>query len=361
MNRLSPHRRGFTLVELLVVIAIIGILVALLLPAVQAAREAARRMSCGNNLKQLGLALHNYHDTYKTFPPDAIWHGNAKGTTGSATTVRNYTWIAMVLPFIEQGPLHDQIDFTRPALISLNAFQVNGSPGIAVEIPSLICPSDPGFNTPPRGIGITSYAGNAGWDAHRRKFGDSALAGVFTFYDNTRFQDIVDGTSNTVAIGEVTLRGYTLPAAPVGDRWGGGTGRLRSSTSSVSRTALIATSAWSGYNHAWVLTENKGNVLRADGTDGSLWGQWTAPNHLLPPSYYPHYSMNTEWPAPGSVHPGGAQYTLGDASVRFINETITTGGIGGPVGDAYGQFGNVWMAMHTIEGVANQAAVTWEN
>ena len=93
------RRRGFTLVELLVVIAIIGILVALLLPAVQAAREAARRMSCSNNLKQLGLALHNYHDIHKTFPPDAIWYGNRKGTTATAGHQRHYTWVTMILPF----------------------------------------------------------------------------------------------------------------------------------------------------------------------------------------------------------------------------------------------------------------------
>ena len=98
----SSVRRGFTLVELLVVIAIIGILVALLLPAVQAAREAARRMSCGNNLHQIGIALHNYHDTYKTFPPAAIWKLEKTGApyTFTAGNQRNFTWIALILPFI---------------------------------------------------------------------------------------------------------------------------------------------------------------------------------------------------------------------------------------------------------------------
>lgn len=351
-------RRGFTLVELLVVIAIIGILVALLLPAVQAAREAARRMQCSNNLKQISLALHNYHDVYKTFPPEAVWHGNPKGTTPTAATVRNYTWIALMLPFIEQKPLWDQIDFRQPALVVLNAINIAGTPALAYEIQSLKCPTDAGFNSPPRGIGITSYAGNGGWDHHRRKYGDTPRAGVFTFYDNTRISDIVDGTSNTIMVGEVTLRGYTLPAAPIGDRWSGGTGRIRTATNSVSRSALIATSAHSGWNHAWVLTENKGTVNQADGTAAALWGVWTGPNHIHPPTYFPHYSMNTEWPAPGSMHPGGAQYALADASVRFIPQTVS---VGTNPGTALGNNGNVWVSMHSIESGGTDSTFSWDN
>lgn len=347
MNRMSRGRRGFTLVELLVVIAIIGILVALLLPAVQAAREAARRMQCSNNIKQLGIACHNYHDTYKTFPPEAIWHGNAKGTTPTALTVRNYTWIALILPFIEQGPLHDQIDFSQPALTQLQGIITNNEPALALMLPSLQCPSDPAFNSAPRGVGITSYAGNAGWDDHRRKHRDTWRAGVFTFYDATKLRDIIDGTSNTIAIGEVTTRGYCCRKQPTGPtRWQGGSGRLRHASQSVSRAALLATSGWSGWNHAWVNEENKGNVHRADGSAGSLWGVWTSPNHIMPPKYYAHYSMNVEWPAPGSTHPGGAMYGLADASVRFIPQTITVG----PNPTSYGTNGNVWFALQTIEG-----------
>src|SRR4026207_1557814 len=106
----SVWRRAFTLVELLVVIAIIGILVALLLPAVQAAREAARRMQCGNNLKQIGLALHNYNDTYKVFPSGFMYHG--------IPTQECWGWGALILPFVEQAPLHNQIQVSRGTMVS---------------------------------------------------------------------------------------------------------------------------------------------------------------------------------------------------------------------------------------------------
>src|SRR5688500_12417046 len=103
-SRLRSSRRGFTLVELLVVIAIIGILVALLLPAIQAAREAARRMQCGNNIHQLGLGLQNYHDIHETFP--SCWGGNQT----YADNCTGFSWMALVLPYVEQQPLYDTID-----------------------------------------------------------------------------------------------------------------------------------------------------------------------------------------------------------------------------------------------------------
>jgi len=140
MRQLNRWKRGFTLVELLVVIAIIGILIALLLPAVQAAREAARRSQCTNNMKQVGLALQNYHDTYKSFPPGVIWGMGCMGVGVSGDTGQDvcpasaspppafhHTWNAMVLPFLEQKPLYDTINFKAaawlgPDLKGLRAF-----------------------------------------------------------------------------------------------------------------------------------------------------------------------------------------------------------------------------------------------
>ena len=127
------RRSAFTLVELLVVIAIIGILVGLLLPAVQAAREAARRMQCSNNLKQLGLALHTYHDVHNALP----WSTTYYGPDGTYETNRGWAWSAMLLPFIEQGAAYNQINFgdyipTNPGNLAV----------IAHAVPGAVCPSD---------------------------------------------------------------------------------------------------------------------------------------------------------------------------------------------------------------------------
>ena len=127
------RRRGFTLVELLVVIAIIGILIALLLPAVQAAREAARRMQCSNNLKQIGLALHNYHTTNKAFPPGAFWVCPEGELWRGSILIR-------LLPYIEQQPLYDQFDFTVPTDGQTEAN--TGTLLVANIVPPYVCPSD---------------------------------------------------------------------------------------------------------------------------------------------------------------------------------------------------------------------------
>src|SRR5688500_14607520 len=111
----GKRKFGFTLVELLVVIAIIGVLVALLLPAVQAAREAARRMACSNNLRQIGIGLHNYHDTYKTFPP-AISYWGPWVPQGQMPNREAWAWSVLLLPFVEQSPLHDQLRVTTWSL-----------------------------------------------------------------------------------------------------------------------------------------------------------------------------------------------------------------------------------------------------
>ncbi len=348
-----PRPRGFTLVELLVVIAIIGVLVALLLPAVQAAREAARRASCANKLKQIGLALHNYHDTFQTFPPDAIWTRRNRPPAATTGEERNFTWIALILPQIEQGPLHSQINFSLPAL---NQVLTTGLPLREVTLDSFLCPSDTTFKSLPHGFGYTSYAGNAGWDAHRRMYGDERIAGVFPLLDPVGLRDIRDGTSNVIMVGEVTNRGFCC-----GTQWRGGSGRPRIANEPVFRSLLVAPQAWVN-DHVWI-TPAGGPLLRADGTIGAVWGTWAAP-YALHPVYYGHYSQNVEWPGAASYHPGGGQFCLADASVRFISQSMATGaldpatGIG--QGDAYGRSGNIWSGAHEIRKINTASIVVFD-
>ncbi len=184
------HKRGFTLVELLVVIAIIGILVSLLLPAVQAAREAARRMQCSNNLKQIGLALHNHEGARKNLPPLGDY-------LSSGSTVY-WSMHVRLLPFLEQTTLHNLIDFTRP---------ISAQPGVArIRVPHLLCPSEVNDRERPDSPTFThyplNYAANAG-DWHIAQPPGDRGTGVFLFNRRLRLAEITDGLSNTLGLAEV--------------------------------------------------------------------------------------------------------------------------------------------------------------
>lgn len=207
-------RTAFTLVELLVVIAIIGILVGLLLPAVQAAREAARRMQCSNNLKQMGLALHNYESAYRRFPPGfisrvtGIWPGGGNDPIPEAGP--GWSFFAMILPQIEQTNLHSQISFELP--ITNPANQLARS----TRVKEYQCPSD-AWNTPvapwPTTLGVNdlvhaSYIGCLGGGdpanapAYTAMYEQQPFNGIFHRNTPIRIADIPDGTSNTIGIGE---------------------------------------------------------------------------------------------------------------------------------------------------------------
>ncbi len=244
----KPPRRntvasGFTLIELLVVIAIIAVLIGLLLPAVQAAREAARRAQCVNNLKQIGIALHNYHDTIGSFPT-SLWRtqDNAAWPGKRPTRPQGHSWIAMSLPFFEQTPLYNAINFSLPISGAppggvANIGTMANHTGLMTVINTLICPSDPSpnFSTFPRsdsGVGwnfATSRALNSGPKLNYfGNFGDNhpddpaywpfqslpvardyGFGELFTFTGmmardggTTSIRDFTDGTSNTIAVGE---------------------------------------------------------------------------------------------------------------------------------------------------------------
>ena len=237
MSRSTNVRRGFTLIELLVVIAIIAVLVALLLPAVQQAREAARRTQCKNNLKQIGLALHNYHDVLLCFPPEAIHTFQPQGPSPSA---RNFTWITMILPYVDQAPLYQSINFNAP----LWGQMVGGKEVRAKMLPGFNCPSDVGWGDPSRtrGFAWTDYAGAAGWDFWDRP--DDQHGGIFTAMTAVQLRDVSDGTSNTIMVGEVGSHSFQNGGQM------GGQGFVRVGTGGVFRASLILPQYEAGYDTA---------------------------------------------------------------------------------------------------------------
>jgi prepilin-type N-terminal cleavage/methylation domain-containing protein len=320
-------RQGFTLVELLVVIAIIGILVALLLPAVQAAREAARRMQCSNNLKQAGIAIHNYHDTYKVFPPALLNSGHvsqAYVTANFPEGPRNHSGWLFLLPFIEQQPLHDQINFNvatsernnsslTPAPIS-----VVNDPFTSQRVPGLECPSHPetgqtlvGTTQPYifRNARRTNYVfssgemtdGNSNWQANS---GD-IRQGAFGNNGAANFAAITDGTSSSLAMGEAA-GGRQKTSTNYGP-WGlQGThtcchGRVHTSSSTV----LDATTFLPGAN-----CYDQNFNINSD-----------YKNNLCAGPVAANFKKSYAWTF-NSLHPGGAQFVLCDGSTQFLAETI---------------------------------------
>jgi len=277
-SSLDSGRRAFTLVELLVVIAIIGLLVGLLLPAVQQAREAARRSQCMNNLHQIGLALHNYHDSHATFPPSAVVDWEIWESGVWPWPYGWWGWHARILPQIEQIALYRQIRFEDDLMDLLTEY--NQTTGTKVEV--FVCPSDP--------LGRDILSEHVVWPdgneddlrfAHHTYFGSRGSTrdvpgnGVFPEINSvTRFRDIQDGTSNTLLAGE-----RPTDHAHYYGWWAGGIG--------VDLTGL------------------GDNVL--DCSEGLRHGDVTNDADLT------HY-----W----SMHPGGAQFLYCDGSVQFLPYTI---------------------------------------
>src|SRR5438552_4473560 len=205
------RRAAFTLIEMLVVIAIIAILIALLLPAVQKVREAAARTKCQNNLKQVGLALHNFHDAFNLLPPGLGAQGDRQAVsvaTATAATnpanLRVQSWLVHILPYIEQTALHDNLPLRPidPPMSSQMKIPVNTAYTTVVQ--TYICPSDPrGISSPANVPGLpapTYYAGVGGTDSASTKW--PKCDGVLFWRSRLRLVDIHDGTSNTLAAGE---------------------------------------------------------------------------------------------------------------------------------------------------------------
>jgi len=292
-------RRAFTLIELLVVIAIIAVLIALLLPAVQQAREAARRSQCKNNLKQIGLALHNYHDSFLVFPPGYIDSSNTTGVQDGG-----WSWQAMILPQLEQGNLFSQINF------SLHPHGPTSSAGnlaaVATAQQIFSCPSDlKPATTVLHGdaatgtVATSSYCGSVGmFDAQIGNANtnpptpDNRMqSGLFTVNLARRIAEITDGTSNTIAVGEVT--------------WG-----PQAEGGQATSNTLYGSVGDDGQARC----EN-----RNPATAGSAGGAF---NHLRCARWKINVPTAQAWSAFHSRHSGGANFLFVDGSVRFINETI---------------------------------------
>lgn len=299
----SHHKRnrGFTLIELLVVIAIIAILVALLLPAVQQAREAARRSTCKNNLKQLGLALHNYHDTYRVLPPGYVRGGGASN---------EWAWGAHILPFMEQGPLFEALEISNPNN-GADAFAGSGQLLRTTVLAAYRCPSDigPDDNSQRGNTSTSNYVANLGADVaddvspatriEARQNANGDRGGVFWRNSKVRFRDIVDGTSNVIGIGERAWelnkpQGQALCRAAVWGRANDGNDMVSGRREARAVAVLAVTGGGPNF------------------TD--LFGDNGAAN-----DFRNHNQCGITY---SSLHRGGSQFVLMDGGVRFISENI---------------------------------------
>ncbi|MBI1312440.1 DUF1559 domain-containing protein [bacterium] len=342
-------KKGFTLIELLVVIAIIAVLVALLLPAVQQAREAARRSSCKNNLKQIGLALHNYHEQASTFPPGWVGVGDSNRATitlENASSIGVYAWSVPILGNFEQSSLGRKMNVKGPHSAATNTAQVQSI------LTAFRCPSDVGDSqiaNPTAGVagrfqGTSNYPGVFGAGMPICDVGPKACQGIFGQNTRTRVRDIKDGTTNVLAVGERRLTRSSDALAGGGSFSGSG----EFVTNSAGQLAGLAT-FWSGVdgittggfqvtqivgtstNGVATNLPTAGNVnistfvpMLINKTSPQQSGTTPAGVMLTPPPPRPLAGDFIDLNNAGfsSWHTGGAQFLLCDGSVRFISENV---------------------------------------
>jgi prepilin-type N-terminal cleavage/methylation domain-containing protein/prepilin-type processing-associated H-X9-DG protein len=341
------RRPGFTLIELLVVIAIIGVLIALLLPAVQAAREAARRAQCTNNLKQIGIALHNYHSAFESFPPGSLLGRRADLTTGNN---RDFSAHARLLGFSEQSSLYNAANFSVACFNDTAYGDWANSTVTITRLSLFLCPSNP----PP----AWNHQGSGAMFNNQRAPGNTYFAslgaslefageqsggppnGVFEYVGNKGrshgLAEILDGTSNTIAFGEWktgsgSLNTVTIPTDIIF------LGQFPSGTQRNDGTLTIpqlAASLPQWLSQCAAGARNSAYRFGKTPTLGQNWALgllgYSLGNTLLGPnSRFPNCSTNGSGTieSPGlmglsSYHPGGANVLLSDGSVRFLKDSI---------------------------------------
>jgi len=356
-------RKGFTLIELLVVIAIIAVLVSLLLPAVQQAREAARRTQCKNNLKQIGLAMHNYADAHSRFPMPSLMWGNALGGGGIGGTQTSNVWSLAILPYLDQANVYNLYNFNRSAWDPTNT--VAGQS----KLQAYLCPSTPRIETGvtytiPQALaagggiantaltltnaGATDYvctnrvrpeflniafnvttftsANTAAMDGWAMGFlGNAAVAeSSWAKPNGGKISDMVDGTSNTMIVGEVAGRNTLYRA-------GYKSVAIASPVDEATYQSLVGGGAWvDPFNGNWELTGRP-----FDGGNGSQWNGPCAIN-CSNAKTNPHRALQD---AAGlySWHAGGAQVVLGDGSVRFLSQNMSNQALASLISRAGGE------------------------
>jgi len=318
------HRRdrGFTLVELLVVIAIIGILIALLLPAVQSAREAARRTQCQNNVKQLGIALHMYHDQNKKFPPASHWDKNAQGLDqipgGSGSDPKDgnlrANWIVMILPFLEQQATFSSFNFAKYLSDPANVIPRG------VQIPSLLCPTDSGANRVKHNGAAFKYGdgwarGNYGANGGMRLQTEMSqwdmpnVTGVMGANRSLGIGGITDGTSQTIMIGETRAGVVDIDCRGTWAMSGG------CPSAFYAHGSNYGDDAGPNQNRSLLADDLRGcpQVQSAVGGEGELAKQGMSCSR----DNWPNFQQTMR-----SQHPGGVFVGMADGSVKFISDFV---------------------------------------